>query len=370
MAQALLRSMDLGIRGGAFVVLMLLAGLYLRDAGRTRAVGLRVTAALGAAAFAVASGPGAHTAMGPWGVPLRVLATGETVVLWLCALQLFDDGFRLRAWHGAVWSIVLLLGFANAALPRDNVLLPWVNKLLGCQAEGFALLAAVQILWGWRGDLVERRRSARAAIIAAAAGYCLLLPFMDMASAYSETAHVLAGLASAVGLLVVALSAAWSGLRLAPGVTGPPAASAKDAAPAGEMTLGPADRAVLAQLDRLMDHERIYRQENLNIGALAARLGVPEYRLRRLINQGLGHRNFAAFVNAWRLGEARAALADPGQAQVPVLTIALDSGFASIGPFNRAFKADTGLTPTEFRQRALAESGTPNLSASRISNPA
>ena len=39
---------------------------------------------------------------------------------------------------------------------------------------------------------------------------------------------------------------------------------------------------------------------------------------------------------------------------IPVLTIALDAGFASITPFNRAFKADTGLTPTEFRQMALA----------------
>jgi AraC-like DNA-binding protein len=36
---------------------------------------------------------------------------------------------------------------------------------------------------------------------------------------------------------------------------------------------------------------------------------------------------------------------------VPVLTIAMDSGFQSLGPFNRAFKADTGLTPTEYRRR-------------------
>lgn len=33
-----------------------------------------------------------------------------------------------------------------------------------------------------------------------------------------------------------------------------------------------------------------------------------------------------------------------------MLTIALDAGFQSIGPFNRAFKADTGMTPTEYRR--------------------
>ena len=31
----------------------------------------------------------------------------------------------------------------------------------------------------------------------------------------------------------------------------------------------------------------------------------------------------------------------------------MDAGFQSIGPFNRAFKAETGLTPTEFRRDAL-----------------
>ena len=41
---------------------------------------------------------------------------------------------------------------------------------------------------------------------------------------------------------------------------------------------------------------------------------------------------------------------------LPVLSIALESGFQSIGPFNRAFKAATGLTPTEFRREQLAES--------------
>ena len=30
-----------------------------------------------------------------------------------------------------------------------------------------------------------------------------------------------------------------------------------------------------------------------------------------------------------------------------MLTIAMDAGFQSLGPFNRAFKADTGVTPTE-----------------------
>jgi AraC-like DNA-binding protein len=118
----------------------------------------------------------------------------------------------------------------------------------------------------------------------------------------------------------------------------------------------PADERLAQTLQRAMDEERAYRDEGLSVASLATRLGAPEYRLRRLINQRLGHRNFNAFVNGYRLAEARAALLDPRRSELPVLSIALDAGFQSIGPFNRAFKATTGLTPTEFRRGKLADS--------------
>ena len=114
-----------------------------------------------------------------------------------------------------------------------------------------------------------------------------------------------------------------------------------------------------------MTTDRAYRQDGLTIGNLAQRLGLPEYRLRRLINQALGYRNFNSFVNRYRIAEVKAALADPGQAEVPVLTIALDAGFSSLGPFNRAFKAETGVTPSEYRRLAL-EMATIRRSAGRF----
>jgi AraC-like DNA-binding protein len=111
-----------------------------------------------------------------------------------------------------------------------------------------------------------------------------------------------------------------------------------------------ADQKLIDALTRLMTDDRIYRDERITIGTLALRLAVPEYRLRRLINQRLGYRNFNVFLNDHRIAEAKAALADPTQAEVPVITIAMDAGFQSLGPFNRAFKATTGVTPTEYRR--------------------
>ena len=111
---------------------------------------------------------------------------------------------------------------------------------------------------------------------------------------------------------------------------------------------------------RRRDHERCLHA--LLVGnrvvpppsVLAERLDYPEHQLRRLINGHMGYRNFSAFLNSYRIEDAKRQLADPGFARTPVLTIALDLGYGSLGPFNRAFKAQTGMTPTEYRRRHYA----------------
>jgi AraC-like DNA-binding protein len=130
----------------------------------------------------------------------------------------------------------------------------------------------------------------------------------------------------------------------------------------------PAESMAIGAVDRAMRVERMYRRDGLTIAQLAAHVGIPEHRLRRLINQRLGHRNFNTFLNGWRLGDVKAALRDPAQAAVPILTIALDAGFSSLGPFNRAFRAETGVTPTEYR-RAGASATVAPFADSEIGEP-
>jgi len=97
----------------------------------------------------------------------------------------------------------------------------------------------------------------------------------------------------------------------------------------------------------------VYLEEGLNVATLAGKVGVPEHQLRRLINQEMGFRNFSAFLNARRIEDAKAQLIDPAMARKQVLQIALDLGYGSIAPFNRAFKSATDQTPTEFRKEKL-----------------
>jgi len=77
-----------------------------------------------------------------------------------------------------------------------------------------------------------------------------------------------------------------------------------------------------------MRRDAVWRETGLTIGALAERAGLPEYRLRRLINGRLGFRNFTAYLNEYRLAAAAARLGDPKEIRIPVLTIALDLGIS------------------------------------------
>lgn len=95
----------------------------------------------------------------------------------------------------------------------------------------------------------------------------------------------------------------------------------------------------------------LWQREGLTIGALAKELGVPEHRLRVTINRELGYRNFSTFINGHRIEAARAMLQDPARADTTILEIAFECGFSSLGPFNKAFRAQTGTNPREYRSQ-------------------
>ena len=98
----------------------------------------------------------------------------------------------------------------------------------------------------------------------------------------------------------------------------------------------------------------VWQVEGLTVGALAQRVKAPEHQVRRAINQELGHRNFASFINAARIEAARARLADPEAEPQSIQEIAYDVGFASLRPLNRAFREATGLSPSDYRKQALS----------------
>jgi AraC-like DNA-binding protein len=272
------------------------------------------------------------------------------LVLWLFARALFDDGHRARWWHAALWCLI-----AGAGILCGFVLHPagvsWLSQILALQSVLFAFLAGAQILATWRVDLVEPRRRLRLFIVITAAAYTVVTASSGLFG--TGTPPLAAAIAEAVVLLCLAAVVAYSLLRISGNDLLMGAAVRESAAATENATppLEPAEMASVAALKRVMTVERLYRRDGLTIGRLAEHQDVPEYKLRRLINQGLGYRNFTQFLNHYRLADAKAALASqPGKS---ILNIALEAGFNSLGPFNRAFKAENGVTPGEYRRARI-----------------
>lgn len=347
-----LHTLDFALRAGLVTLMLFVAAVLWRDA-RSPAYKPGALVALGVAAYALQSASSFSSWPPLWRAPVAMLSTGNAVMFLLFARSLFDDDFRWRPLHGLAWALLAGLALVMCVFgPRL-----WLGLAITLATLGFALLAVAQTLASWRADLVERRRRLRVFIVGAGTLYTVVQVAQRLGSA--EPAGPVAALADMAMLSVIAGVVSWRLIGVpADGVLGSarvPPAPAADARPEPEaISEPPVDPALITALECLMTEQRVYREEGLTIARLADRLGVPEYKLRRAINQGLGYRNFNVFLNRYRLDEAKAALADPAQAPVPVLTIALDAGFQSLGPFNRAFKAATGQTPTEFRKAALA----------------
>ncbi len=94
----------------------------------------------------------------------------------------------------------------------------------------------------------------------------------------------------------------------------------------------------------------IWREEGLTIQKLADILQVKEYRLRKTINTHLAYRNFNEFLNFYRIEEAKKLLSQKGKHELNIQEIAFQLGYTSLSPFNKAFKDNTGVTPTEWRK--------------------
>lgn len=363
MNSAGLIALDSGCRGAAAGLLLMFAAVLLRNRSATSAMRIGAALAVAGAASAIMDAPGFPSQWLWINLPLVVLSSGGSVAFWLWARATFDDDFILRPWHRSLWvalvGLTLMASYGAFTRPAASV----IDRALTLANLALAVLAVVQTVTTWRSDLVARRRRLRVTVLMGTLSYIVTNAVANLASvatlAWFSPAR---NLANAIGLCLLAILSGWSvfrtattnqALMLAPVGTSAEKASSVLIRNADHSEIEP---ALLNRLERLMTTERIYRREGLTIGSLAALMSLPEYRLRQIINEGLGYRNFNAFLNRYRIDEAKATLADLSQKDVPVLTVAMDAGFQSLGPFNRAFKADTGQTPTEFRRLALAKS--------------
>ena len=109
--------------------------------------------------------------------------------------------------------------------------------------------------------------------------------------------------------------------------------------------------ALMESLEGLFQDESIYLNQQITLSQVALAIGTTPKTLSRLINETTG-RNFSEFVNSYRIEKAKALLASPVSKNEKIASIAYDSGFNNVTSFNLAFKAETRLTPSQFRKKA------------------
>lgn len=346
--------LDIGFRFAAMALLGLLALLMLRRGREHLSGSLALAFVAGLVSYLILSGP-MQAALPDWlEAALLAAAVANPLLFWALTRSMFDDRFRLRPLHGAFFAVVETLGFLSVlALPIERGTVPgsvvatYASTVLRLASVAFIIAAIVVAHRRTVPPLTVGRRKVRVAFVSIVGAYMLLIVLLELLLGGSKP-HPIASMLNAAAVLAIVAGVCVGLLTPRLNLLLEPAR-----AQAVGAELATAEQALIERLDRAMA-ERAYRREGLTIGQLAEQLQTQEHRLRALINTRLGFRNFADFLNRHRIAEACERLADPAQSKTAILTIGLELGYGSIGPFNRAFKQETGTTPTLYRRERLA----------------
>lgn len=367
MEHGLPQMIDSALRGAAAAAVLLSAISLLRDGSQSWVGRFGALFGLGILNYLVCSASWFVNLPSPIFEIVLTFCFVNPVLFWLFSRALFDDEFSPGILEACVAGGIIGFGFARhfwgAAFPSalqdaSVIVMQLVTILL--VAHIFTLA-----LQGRRDDLIEERRRFRLVFVIGIGAYVLLVSIAEISLAGQQPPESLRSL-NVLGILLLTLvvNLRINQLRrdellgkLAQPQHQIPAGATAATAPASAPENRSGALGEAASIDHFMRTERAYLIEGLTINALAQKLKMPEYKLRHAINQQMGFRNFPAFLNFYRIEEAKRILADPEQARIPILTIALDLGYGSIGPFNRAFKLDTGMPPTAFRKAAVEPKG-------------
>jgi AraC-like DNA-binding protein len=107
--------------------------------------------------------------------------------------------------------------------------------------------------------------------------------------------------------------------------------------------------ALKAQLLTVMESDRPWKDSELTLADLAARIGSTPHKLSEVLNGQVGQ-TFHDFVNGYRVREVQRRIEAGEARKLKMLALAMDAGFASKSTFNEVFKKHTSRTPSDFRQ--------------------
>lgn len=153
------------------------------------------------------------------------------------------------------------------------------------------------------------------------------------------------GIILAIGLLAITgTQATGEEATDEPDAAGKPprgTASATELVPASDDE----ERAVLERADAVLLKDRLFADPSLTLARIARRAGLPARDISGAINRRHAM-NVSQYVNRFRIEEACRLMTTTDDT---ISNIHLDAGFQTKSNFNREFKRQMGLSPTEWR---------------------
>jgi len=107
---------------------------------------------------------------------------------------------------------------------------------------------------------------------------------------------------------------------------------------------------LLEKLISFVETKKPYIDRDLSIHDLSALTGISRHHITQILNEKHG-RNFFSFINEYRVKEVIDRFSDPKFNNYTILAIAFDAGFNSKTTFNSIFKSQTGVTPSQYREK-------------------
>ena len=101
------------------------------------------------------------------------------------------------------------------------------------------------------------------------------------------------------------------------------------------------------EINTLFQEEKIFLDPELNLTQLSEKTELNRAEVSEIINLGFG-KNFNDFVNQFRIEEFKSRLGGGDHQQYSLVGLAFECGFNSKATFNRVFKKEVKLTPTEY----------------------
>lgn len=294
------------------------------------------------------------------------LAIGPLLHLYL--LRLVTPALPPRwGWHLAPPALDLLYMLWAFALPLDqknvwhaSVHSEWISPLQNAAgALSLALYLALatrlrQRYLAWLrahvSDQDARRQPWVAGVLLALGSWLMVSIGFDLYSSLVAPLNYYDRFAQYLGFSAIILWLGLEGWRHAgrdfPHMR-PPSMAKAPVAPAAQAAAPTRDWQATAAvwIERIRD-EQWWRQPGLTLADVARRLSTNESYVSRAFNQGLGS-NFNTAINAMRVSAVQQGMrADPG---AEILALALDCGFSSKASFNRVFREQTGVSPSNWR---------------------